>query len=101
MVRICPALLGKHKPDAADSYMQGMSSYNVRIKDIFSGYEVIKSFGAEKINKNVHDKTLASMEQKKYKYRSVNDMFSCLVLLITYLIVIVQYIIAAWKHLKI
>lgn len=41
-----------------------MSSYNVRIKDIFSGYEVIKSFGAEKIIKNVHDKTLASMEQK-------------------------------------
>ena len=95
-----PALLGKYTSDAADSYMQGMSSYNVRIKDIFSGYEVIKSFGAEKIIKNVHDKTLTSMEQKKYKYRSVNDMFSCFVILITYLIIIVQYIIAAYLITK-
>lgn len=95
-----PALLGKYTSDATDSYMQGMSAYNVRIKDIFAGYEVIKSFGAEKIIKKVHDDTLSSMEQKKYKYRSVNDMFSCFVILITYLIIIIQYIVAAYLITK-
>lgn len=95
-----PALLGKYTSDATDSYMQGMSAYNVRIKDIFAGYEVIKSFGAEKIIKKVYDDTLSSMEQKKYKYRSVNDMFSCFVILITYLIIIIQYIVAAYLITK-
>ena len=95
-----PALFGKYTSDATDSYMQAMSAYNVKIKDIFAGYEVIKSFSAEKIIKSVHDRTLASMEQKKYKYRSVNDMFSCFVILITYLIIIIQYIIAAYLITK-
>ncbi len=95
-----PAFLGKYTSDSTDSYMKGMSSYNVRIKDIFAGYEVIKSFSAEKIIKNVHNDALSSMEQKKYKYRSVKDMFSCIVILVTYLIIIIQYIVAAYLITK-
>lgn len=93
---IVPAMLGKHTSEATDSYMNSLAEYNVRIKDIFSGYEVIKSFHAEKRIVKVHEKVLLDMEDRKYKYRAVRHLFSCMVELATYLVIIVQYIVAAY-----
>lgn len=95
-----PALMGKHASEASDLYMRGMADYNVKIKDIFSGYEVIKSFNAEKIIGKVHNRTLSLMEGRKYKYRSVSDLFNCFVELAVYMVIIIQYIIAAYLITK-
>lgn len=69
-----PALFGKYTSDATDSYMQAMSAYNVKLR-IFCRIRGDKKLQCRKIIKSVHDRTLASMEQKKYKYRSVMICF--------------------------
>lgn len=97
---LVPAMLGKHTSESTDSYMNGLAKYNVRIKDIFSGYEVIKSFHAEKRIVKVHENVLLDMEEKKYRYRAVRHLFSCMVELATYLVIIVQYIVAAYLVTK-
>ena len=97
---VVPALLGNRISEATDSFMDGMAQYNVKIKDIFGGYEVIKSFNAEKVIRNVHGDALASMEDRKYKYRSVGNLFDCITEIITWMIIVIQYIIAAYLITK-
>lgn len=95
-----PVCFGNYVSNKNSCFMDGLSRYNVRIKDIFSGFEVIKSFNAEKQINNVHTKILNDMEEQKYHYRVANNMFYNVIQVSTYLVIVLQYIAGAYLITK-
>lgn len=62
-----PILFQKELGNRKKSYSDGLGSFTTKIKDIFTGFEVIKSFNIEDKIKNDFDASNDSLEIKKYK----------------------------------
>lgn len=53
-------------------YSDALSVYTTKVKDIFSGFEVIKSFKIENKTLDEHERSNILTEDKKYKYNVIN-----------------------------
>lgn len=64
---LIPMVFGKKLSKLKNEYSKALEIYNIKIKDIFTGFEVIKSFNIEKNVKENHIKINSNTEEKKYK----------------------------------
>lgn len=62
---VIPMLFAKKLGDAQKEIATSSTNYTSKIKDIFNGFEVIKSYGISKRVKVEHDGMVTSFEQKK------------------------------------
>lgn len=75
---IVPQLLGKKLSDLRNIYSSNMGKYTSKLKDIFSGFEIIKGFNV--INKVADDFNLINetTEKSKYKFNVVTSFVEML-----------------------
>lgn len=73
---IIPANSGKKLAALKSSYSKNLEKYNEKIKDIFTGFEVIKSFNIEKNIKMNHDSVNKETEHKKYESYKANGVIN-------------------------
>lgn len=75
---IVPQLLGKKLSDLRNIYSKNMGKYTSKLKDMFSGFEVIKGFNV--INKVADDFNLINetTEKSKYKFNVVSSFVEML-----------------------
>lgn len=69
---LIPKLFGNKLGKLQGSIMQCATDYNVKIKDILNGYEVIKAYQIDNIMRRKHIETAAELEQSKVS--SANTM---------------------------
>lgn len=93
---LVPVFMQKVVSQKTNAFMEGMSHYNIKIKDMFGGYEVIKSFRAEKQIEQVHLQALENMEETKYRYREANAWIKHAMTVSTYFILVLQYVMGAY-----
>jgi len=65
---VFPLFFSKKLTKRKDSQMDALSKYNIRIKDLLSGFEVIKSYKKEDKAKEIHEQVNEDVESKKYKF---------------------------------
>jgi ATP-binding cassette subfamily C protein len=46
--------------------------YNIRLKDVFTGFEIVKSYGITEYIKHNHDKWNTGVEDRQYRYRQLD-----------------------------
>lgn len=61
---LIPMVFGKKLSKLKNEYSKALEIYNIKIKDIFTGFEVIKSFNIEKNVKENHIKINSNTEEK-------------------------------------
>lgn len=93
---LIPLVFGKKVSESTEQYTQSMAGYNVSIKDIFTGYEVIKSFHADRQIEKMHANKLEAEEKAKDRFRAVSWLAYVMVYAGGYLLLVVQYVIATW-----
>lgn len=66
---IVPVLLGKKLANRQKENVQALEKYTVRLKDIFSGFEMIKSYGVTSQIRESHDQINRQTEQTQFRLR--------------------------------
>lgn len=69
-----PVLFGKKVATSKKVYSDNLSIFTSKVKDIFSGFEVIKSFNIEDKIKKEYDKSNYSVENSKYKNTIISSL---------------------------
>lgn len=87
---LIPKLFGKKLGIAQEIIMQSTARYHAKIKDIFSGYEVIRTYRAEKQMEELHDDSSVLLESSKAR---MADTMACLYALANLSSVAVQFLI--------
>jgi ATP-binding cassette subfamily C protein len=62
---IVPKLFGKALGSSTGDLSDSFKKYNARIKDMFNGFEIIKSYAVEKNMNQIHDKENRDVEDKR------------------------------------
>ncbi|HEX3077360.1 MAG TPA: ABC transporter ATP-binding protein, partial [Lachnospiraceae bacterium] len=62
---IVPKLFGKVLSNSTEGLSDSFKKYNARIKDMFSGFEIIKSYVVEKNMNRIHDRENRDVEVKR------------------------------------
>ncbi|HEX3075869.1 MAG TPA: ABC transporter ATP-binding protein, partial [Lachnospiraceae bacterium] len=62
---IVPKLFGKVLSSSTGDLSDSFKKYNARIKDMFSGFEIIKSYAVEKNMNRIHDRENRDVEDKR------------------------------------
>ena len=86
MIFIIPTVFGKVIAKKQTKVSSGLSSFTIKIKDIFSGYEVIKSYNADKIMANEFSTENNKIENLKFKanhIQGISDSVSLLLAILT------------------
>lgn len=65
---LIPVLFGKKVSISKNTYSTNLGSFTTKVKDIFSGFEVIKSFNIENKIKEEYKKSNNSLEDSKYNF---------------------------------
>ena len=65
---IVPIIFGKKLSARREAYSDGLKIFNGRVKDYLSGFEVIKSFGAEAMMERHFSGDSLGVEDRKYRY---------------------------------
>lgn len=71
---IIPHLFQRGIENYKKNFSDNLSNFTVKIQDIFSGFEVIKSFNIEKKIKNEYNKSNFAAEESKYKFTTFSNM---------------------------
>lgn len=75
---IIPILFGKKLSTSKKLYSDNLGHFTTKIKDIFSGFEVVKSFNiVEKIHSEFH-KSNTNTENSKYKFNILSSLVEVL-----------------------
>lgn len=97
---LIPMIFGKKLSELKNQYSKALEIYNIKIKDIFTGFEVIKSFNIEKNVKENHSKINASTEEKKYKSYYAEGVVNAISNAVACSIVIIIFIVSAYFVVK-
>ena len=65
---LMPILFGKKVSISKNTYSINLGNFTTKVKDIFSGFEVIKSFNIESKIKEEYNKSNNSLEDSKYRF---------------------------------
>lgn len=71
---LIPMIFGKKLSKLKNGYSKALEVYNIKIKDIFTGFEVIKSFNIEKNIKENHIKINANTEEKNTSHIMLKEL---------------------------
>lgn len=66
---IIPKIYGKVISDARFGLSHGIETYTAKIKDLFGGFELIKSFSIEEQVEGLHKGVVEQVEHQRYNYR--------------------------------
>lgn len=80
--------------------MQELEQYNAKIKDLFTGFEVIKSFRAEQETQALHAAVADEVEQARYAYRRLSAKAYANQSILVYLASILQLSFSAYLAVK-
>lgn len=75
---LIPILFGNKVSKLKNTYSTNLGSFTTKVKDIFSGFEVIKSFNIEPKIKEEYDKSNNTLEQSKYKFSALSAIVQVL-----------------------
>jgi ATP-binding cassette subfamily C protein len=73
-----PSIFGKKLSKLRQDHLESIEMYNIKIKDFFSGFELIKSFNIDSVIKKNHSKANKEVENRKYGYNSSNAFVDAL-----------------------
>ncbi|MGN0143688.1 MAG: ABC transporter ATP-binding protein [Clostridium sp.] len=97
---LIPMIFGKKLSKLKNGYSKALEVYNIKIKDIFTGFEVIKSFNIEKNIKENHIKINANTEEKKYKSYYAEGIVNAISNSVACSIVIIIFIVSVYFVIK-
>lgn len=97
---LIPMIFGKKLSKLKNQYSKALEMYNVKIKDVFTGFEVIKSFSIEKNIKENHSKINENTEHKKYKSYYTEGVVNAISNSVACSIVVIIFIISAYFVVK-
>ena len=72
---LIPKFFGKNLGILQEDMMRNTAGYHVKIKDIFSGYEIIRAYRAEKQMEELHHDSSVLLENSKAR---TADTMACL-----------------------
>lgn len=75
---LIPFLFGKKVSISKNNYSINLGNFTTKVKDIFSGFEVIKSFNIESKIKEEYDKSNKLLEDSKYKFSALSAVVQVL-----------------------
>lgn len=67
---LIPKLFGNMLSSKQGKYFKSLEVYNSKIKDIFNGFELIKSFNADKESKKLYNDVVTSVEDCRFSFRA-------------------------------
>lgn len=97
---LIPMIFGKKLSKLKNEYSKALEIYNIKIKDIFTGFEVIKSFNIEKNIKENHIKINANTEEKKYKSYYAEGVLNAISNSVACSIVVIIFIVSVYFVVK-
>lgn len=74
---VVPVLFGKVLAKRQKDTVEAQEKYNIRLKDIFTGYEMIQSYGIAGKMKQSHGELVEEVEQKQKRLRFMTGWASC------------------------
>jgi ATP-binding cassette, subfamily B, bacterial len=69
---LIPVLFGKKVSILKNAYSTNLGNFTTKVKDIFSGFEVVKSFNIEGKIKEEYNKSNHLLEDSKYKFSALS-----------------------------
>ena len=87
---LIPKIFGKNLGILQEDMMRNTAGYHVKIKDIFSGYEIIRAYRAEKQMEELHHDSSVLLENSKAR---TADTMACLYALANMASIAVQFLI--------
>lgn len=101
VIPIIPTLrFGGRASDGQKDYMNALDHLNVEIKDMFTGFEVVKSFGAEDKLLEKFKKTVQSVEFANFRMRSEQGKSTSAGYTLSYLGSIVQLVFSVFLAIR-
>ena len=97
---LVPKFLGDKLSKKNETLMQELEQYNAKIKDLFTGFEVIKSFRAEQETQALHAAVADEVEQARYAYRRLSAKAYANQSILVYLASILQLSFSAYLAVK-
>ena len=97
---LVPKFLGDKLSKKNETLMQELERYNAKIKDLFTGFEVIKSFRAEQETQALHAAVADEVEQARYAYRRLSAKAYANQSILVYLASILQLSFSAYLAVK-
>ena len=73
---LIPFIFGKKMSNLKKSYSDELSFFTTKIKDIFSGFEVIKSFNISNVIRQEYEHSNTALEKSRYKSDVTNGLIS-------------------------
>lgn len=87
---IIPMIVGKKISDQQKKYFDFLEIYNTKIKDIFNGFEIVKSFNAENETKKLYKGSAYDVEDSRYDFKKSQDTSIIVQYTLNYLSGIIQ-----------
>lgn len=78
LMMLVPTIFGKKVSSTKKTYSDSLGVFTTKVKDIFSGFEVIKSFNIEEKIKGEYDKSNRATEDSKYSHSILNALVDTL-----------------------
>lgn len=95
-----PILFGKNLGRRKKLYSDNLGVFTTKIKDIFSGFEVIKSFNIEEKISKEYDKSNYEVEKSKYKSSVLSSFVDVLSMDMGFLMFLISLAIGAYFVIK-
>lgn len=87
-----PLICGKKISKKQSIHLNFLEIYNGKIKDIFNGFEVIKSFNADNEAKKLHNASIQNVENSRFDFKSTQNMSLVTQYCLTYAVGVVQLV---------
>ena len=81
---ISPMIVGRKISEKQADYMGFLEKYNGRIKDIFNGFEIIKTFNVEHEAEKLNRESVYAVEDSRYEFSRREDSSRIIQEIITY-----------------
>lgn len=94
---LIPVFFGKKLETNKTSYSNKLAIYISKIKDYFTGFEIIKSFNIENQTKKFHNNENENVEDSRYKFNKVRNLTKSLSALLGFMIVIVVMGVSSYR----
>ena len=97
---LAPMLFGNRASEAQKQYMTSLDQMNAEVKDIFTGYEVIKSFGVEKQIAGKYQKIVQTVEGHNFRTRNEQAKSQAINSMIIYLTGMLQLVFSVYLIIR-
>lgn len=95
-----PKLSGKRLADSQGLYVQFLGKFNEKVKDFLEGFEVIKTFGAERNVKLSFSEAAKNTEMKKYQFNKTNANVNAFANMLSVGVQFAIFLVSGWFVLR-